>query len=155
LYSATLSVHAINKSTVINKTDQKIAVAWTALGCLHDVYQHGQVCAGRILAPGHSHRYQYNWGATNDHIHIGGFFKRIGLYAVIGSAISFDPNNRGPYSGYSATIGGNCRLSSPDKKVVIVNSITIDDHQWTVNCDYSIHNMYDSALFSKAVSKEH
>ncbi|MFK0573548.1 hypothetical protein [Endozoicomonas sp.] len=129
---------AINKSTVINKTDQPIAVVWTALGCLHHRFDHGEVCGGLILNPGESHKYQYNWGATNDHIHAGGLIKKTGKYYVPSS---------GPSPVYLSMVRGNCALPSPDGKVVFITSMSIDEETWTINCEYEIHAPENINLF--------
>ncbi|MFK0573111.1 hypothetical protein [Endozoicomonas sp.] len=128
---------AINKSTVINKTDKPIAVVWTALGCLHNRFRHNEVCAGLILDPGEGHKYQYNWGATNDHIHAGGLVKKSGKYLVPGSVPS----------PYSSRVKGNCKLRSPDGKVVYITSMSIDEKKLIINCEYEIHAPEDIDLF--------
>ncbi|MFK0571680.1 hypothetical protein [Endozoicomonas sp.] len=150
LCSFALSAQATNKSSVINKTDQKIAVTWTALGCLHNEFRHGDVCGGRILDPGHSQRYQFNWGDVNDHIHIGGYFKKVNRYLVSGAIVGFNPEL--PF--LVQTIGGNCQLPSPDEKVVAVSSITVDEDKWTVDCEYQIHDMNDDELLYGQTGEE-
>ncbi|MFK0573112.1 hypothetical protein [Endozoicomonas sp.] len=129
---------AINKSTVINKTDKPIAVVWTALGCLHFRFDHGEVCGGLILNPGEGHKYQYNWGATNDHIHAGGFVKEYNEYIV-------PSYGRSPV--YQTKFWGNCRLPSPDGKIVYITSMSIDEKKSTIDCVYEIHSPGEIVLF--------
>ncbi|MFK0571838.1 hypothetical protein [Endozoicomonas sp.] len=142
-------VYAINKSTVVNKTDQTIAVVWTALGCLHREYSHGQVCAGRLLDPGHSHRYQYNWGATNDNVHIGGYLPVAHTYVVTGSSVVLDPN-----VPVSQKISGNCKFPSINGATVYVTSIDIDSNRLELNCQFDIHRPFSIYSLTSSVTED-
>ncbi|MFK0571882.1 hypothetical protein [Endozoicomonas sp.] len=123
-------VHAVNKSTVVNETNRPIVVVWTAHGCLHIRYGHRTVCGGLILGPGKKHKYQYNWGATNDHIHAGVYVKKRNEFLVPGAIAA----------RYHTRVKGNCKLPSPDGKVVHITSMTIDEDKLIINCSYEIRS---------------